>query len=403
MTIRIKAATFLDTSGTTPINRLTDVLGMKVDVLNVRVEVEPSLDPVPAEIPVDIRMLEPALRRASKSSMSGMLRVPARRVARTRTYLARVAVSGLANLMRAGDSLKEVATVVRDGGTSARLFRSKLAGGGWAVRGAAKQAAEGKADVTGSLMDEQPDAKTLFLAGGVELIEASVPPSPGLKVGPQGRTWAFVRSPADVFFYSGHGGWWNCNLLREDHHSGASTGYPLWLSPETLLAHWMKHKDVNTSPMDLDVLIINGCSVLGDWGLSTESEAVNGAATRPSCALRWQELLTSRQGPLLAILGYRDTAPLDSGGGNDVAVEMAQAMLDTLRNDWAAYPRRWLEINAKRPQTRTAAAIDNNGYWYINQKMAPGSHTHEARQLAGYDPKLPEGAIIGPGAVPSDA
>ncbi len=203
--------------------------------------------------------------------------------------------------------------------------------------GAGKQAAEGKSDVTGNVMDEQPDAKTLFLAGGVEVMEVSVPASSGFKVGPQATTWAFVRSPADVFFYSGHGGWWNCNLLREDHTSSATTGYPLWLSPETLLDSWKKQKDITTSPMDLDVLIINGCSVLGDWGGSTEGEAVNGAKTKPSCRLRWQDLLTSQQGPLIAILGYRDTAPMDSGGGDQIALEMAQAMIDTLGDDWNAY------------------------------------------------------------------
>jgi hypothetical protein len=250
-------------------------------------------------------------------------------------------------------------------------------------------------------MDEQPDAKTLFLAGGVELMEVSVPASSGFEVGPQATTWAFVRSPADVFFYSGHGGWWNCNLLREDHTSSATTGYPLWLSPETLLASWTKQTDITTSPMDLDVLIINGCSVLGAWGQSTEVEAVDGAKTKPSCALRWQDLLTSQKGPLVAILGYRDTAPLDSGGGDQIALEMAQAMIHTLGTDWNAYARKWLEINAKHPKTRTAAAIDNAGYWYINQKMAPASHTHEARPLSGYDPNKAEGTVIGPGPIPT--
>jgi hypothetical protein len=401
MAIRIKGVTILNTTATTPINRLTDVLGMNVDKLNARIEIDATTDPMPGEIPVEVRVLEPKLRRTGMSSMMGSLTTTAKRKAGTRMYLASVALSSFAKFMKAGDSLKEVATVVRDGGTSSRLFRSKLAGGGWAVRGAAKQAAEGRSDVTGDVMDEQPDAKTLFLAGGVELMEVSVPASSGFKVGPQATTWAFVRSPADVFFYSGHGGWWNCNLLREDHTSGATTGYPLWLSPETLLDSWKKQKDITTSPMDLDVLIINGCSVLGDWGPSTELEAVNGAKTKPSCALRWQDLLTSQKGPLVAILSYRDTAPMDSGGGDRIALEMAQAMIDTLGTNWDAYARKWLEINAKYPQTRTASAIDNAGYWYINQKMAPASHTHEARPLAGYDPKKPEGTVIGPGPIPT--
>jgi hypothetical protein len=401
MAIRIKGITILDSTASTPINRLTDVLGMKVDKLNARVEIDASTGPLPDEIPIEVRILEPKLRRAGKSSMTGSLNTSAKRKAGTQVYLASVTLSSFVKFMVAGDALKEVATVVRDGGTSSRLFRSKLAGGGWAVRGASKQAAEGKSDLTGDLMDEQPDAKTLFLAGGVELMEVSVPASSGFIVGPQATTWAFVRSPADVFFYSGHGGWWNCNLLREDHTSGASTGYPLWLSPETLLDSWKKQTDITTSPMDLDVLIINGCSVLGDWGRSTEAEAVDGPKTKPSCALRWQDLLTSRNGPLVAILSYRDTAPMDSNGGDQVALEMATAMIDTLGNDWNSYARKWCEINAKHKQTRTAAAIDNAGYWYINQKMAPASHTHEARLLLGYDPKKPEGTVIGPGPIPT--
>src|SRR5262249_17949035 len=401
MAMQIKGVTIRDTTATTPINRLTDVLGMSVDKLNARVEINATTDPIPDEIPLEVRVLEPKLRRAGMSSMKGVLSTEAQREAATLRYLASVALSSFAPFMTAGDSLKEVATVVRDGGTSSRLFRSKLAGGGWAIRGFAKQAAEGKSDVTGAVADDQPDAKTLFLAGGVELMEVSVPASSGYKAAPTATTGPFVRSPADVFFYSGHGGWWNCNLLREDHTSGASTGYPLWLSPETLLDAWQKQKDISTSPMDLDVLIINGCSVLGDWGRSTEGEAVDGAKTKPSCALRWQDLLTSQKGPLIAILGYRDTAPMDSGGGDQIAVEMAQAIIDTLKDDWDSYARAWCEINAKYPQTRTAAAIDNAGYYYINQKMAPASHTHEKRPLAGYDSTKPEGTVIGPGPIPT--
>jgi hypothetical protein len=391
----------MNTGATTPINRLTDILGMSVDKLNARIELDASTDPMPDEIPVEVRVLEPKLRRIGKSSMKDPLKTTAQRKAGTRMYLASVPLSSFAPFMAVGDSLKEVATVVRDGGTSSRLFRSKLAGGGWAVRGAAKQGAEGVFGATGDLNDEQPDALTLFLAGGVELMEVSVPASSGFKVGPQATTWAFVRSPADVFFYSGHGGWWNCNLLREDPTSGATTGYPLWLSPETLLDAWKQQRDISTSPMDLDVLIINGCSVLGDWGMSTELEPYEGAKTKPACAIRWQDLLTSQKGPLIAILGYRDTAPMDSGGGDQIAVEMAQAMIDTLGDDWDSYARKWCEINAKYKQTRTAAAIDNAGYWYINQRLAPGSHTHAERPLTGYDKNKAEGTVMGPGPIPT--
>jgi hypothetical protein len=400
MAIRIKSVTVLDSTATTPINRLTDVLGMNVDKLNVRVELDATKAAMPTEIPLEIKIQEPTLRRPGKSSTSMTFPATAKSTSSARTYLATVAISSFAKFMTAGDSLKEVATVVRDGGTSSRLFRSKLAGAGWGVRGAGKQAAEGRSDPTGSIADEQPDAKTLFLCGGVELVEISVPSSSGYKVGPQAKTWAFVRSPADVFFYSGHGGWWNCNLLREDPTSGASTGYPLWLSPETLLDSWKKQKDITTSPMDLDVLIINGCSILGNFGNSTSVEQANGPKTEISCVLRWEKLLTSQEGPLLAILGYRDTAPMDSGGGDQIAKEMAQAIIDDLGDDWSRYARKWCEINAKYKQTHTASAVDNQGYYYINSKMAPASHTHAARKMPGFDATKPEGAVIGPGPIP---
>jgi hypothetical protein len=399
--IRIKAVTILDTSATTPINRFTDVLGMSVDKLNVRVELEAATGTVPDEVPIEVRVLEPKHHRDEQSSMKDPpLKAKARRKAGTLTYTAGLALSSFGELMKAGDSLKEVATVVRDGGTSSALFRSLLVNGGWAMRGAAKQAAEGKADVTGDLGEEQPDARTLMLAGGVEVMEVRVPASSGFTVGPQATTWAFVRSPADVFFYSGHGGWWNCHLLREDATASPDFGWPRWLKPEDLLKDWQRQKDITTSPFDLDVLIINGCSVLGHHGNSTDAESDKGPKNRSACTFRWRELLTSEKGPLVAILGYRGTAPYDKDGGNDVALEMAQAMLDTLGSDWKAYARKWLQINAKRRQTWTAAAIEKEGFSYINLKEEPASHTHPALPLPGYDANKPEGAVIGPGPIP---
>ena len=65
-----------------------------------------------------------------------------------------------------------------------------------------------------------------------------------------------MRSPADVFFYSGHGAWWNGALLR-DQGANAPHHYDDWLVAETLLKSWHKTDDWNRSPWDLDVLIIN--------------------------------------------------------------------------------------------------------------------------------------------------
>jgi hypothetical protein len=395
MPIKVKGITILDKPVVAPINRLTDVLGMNVDKLNVRIELDgtgAAADEIPGEVPIEVMAQEPKQRRGGMSSMSGPFKTTAKRQGTTLTYAASVDPWKLAPFMKASDFLKEVATVVRHGGTSDALFRGTLAKGGWAVRGAGRQPAAGKADLTGSVQDEQPDAKTLFLAGGVEVLEVSVPASSGLKVGPQAKSWIFVRSPADVFFYSGHGAYWNCNLLTEQ----ANHTYHDWLSPETILDAWQRQRDQNSMPWDLDVLVINGCSVIGNTGQSE----VGAYGVAANCARRWEKLLLRKGGPLFAILSYRGTAPLDKNGGDLIALEMAKAIVKDLGHNWDAYARRWVEINAKLPQTRTAAAMDGAGYWFINQKMEAATHTHGARKLGGYDPSKPEGTIMGPGPIP---
>jgi hypothetical protein len=79
---------------------------------------------------------------------------------------------------------------------------------------------------------------------------------------------------------------------------------------------------------------------------------------------------------------------------------MAKAIVKDLGTNWDAYARRWVEINAKLPQTRTAAAMDGAGYWFINKKIEPATSTHRARTLAGFDASKPEGTIMGPGPIP---
>jgi hypothetical protein len=395
MSAKVKAVTILDGTGVNPVDRRTDVLGMNVGKLNVRVELDAAgaaADKLPAEIPIEVMAQEPKQRRGGLASMSGPLKATAKRDAQTLTYTATLDPWKLAPFMKASDSLKEVATVVRHGGTSDALFRNTLAKGGWAVRGAGRQPAEGQPDLTGNVLDEQPDAKTLFLAGGVEVLEVSVPASSGLAVGPQAKSWVFVRSPADVFFYSGHGAYWNCNLLREQ----AGHTYEDWLAPEDILAAWQRQRDTNSMPWDLDVLVINGCSVIGNTGPSEVGAYGVGA----NCAKRWEKLLMRKGGPLFAILSYRGTAPLDKNGGDLVALQMAKAIVKDLGTNWDAYARRWVEINARLPQTQTAAAMDGAGYWFINKQMEPATHTHRARTLGGYVASKPEGTIMGPGPIP---
>jgi hypothetical protein len=85
---------------------------------------------------------------------------------------------------------------------------------------------------------------------------------------------------------------------------------------------------------------------------------------------------------------------MDSLGGEQVARDMAKEIVTSLGDNWSAYPSKWMEVNKKYPLARAAAAIDKNGYWYLNAKTEPASHTHEERPLPGYDPTLGEREVV---------
>jgi hypothetical protein len=151
------------------------------------------------------------------------------------------------------------------------------------------------------------------------------------------------------------------------------------LGPGDLVDFWSKQPpDILRSPMDLDILIINGCSVLR-WLALSDQKNLDPAAQEsgtPPCGPQWQRLLCSNDGPLYAVLGYRDLAPLDSGGGNEVADRMGQAMarLDP-EKQWDRFAPTWMRINQQLGErTWTASAIDLRGYWYINKKEIRDSH-----------------------------
>ena len=88
--------------------------------------------------------------------MSSPLVVSLVQDAGTLNYRARVPLAKLAGVQNMPDDVPEVATVVRTGGTSDRLFRSVLEAKGWAHRGTAVQPAIGKPDHTGDVLKEQP-------------------------------------------------------------------------------------------------------------------------------------------------------------------------------------------------------------------------------------------------------
>src|SRR5262249_22051542 len=159
--------------------------------------------------------------------------------------------------------------------------------------------------------EERPDAHTLMEAGGVEVLDVKVSPAAGLQAGPASKTWMFVRDPADIVFYSGHGAWWTGDLVTE----GPGHTYPEWVTPEELLVNWEgRMPNKHRTPWAMSALIINGCSVLF-WDRQKE----NDPNFWPSEGLRWKKLLTPgglQGGPLSVILGYRWKAPKDEIFGN---------------------------------------------------------------------------------------
>lgn len=396
MSVKIKRLFLVKDFGETPIDQKETVLGFNINNMNIRLEVEQKgTGALAPSIDASIMTHSPGRSHRGQSSMSSPLTVTLNLDSKTSTYKATVPLSKLAGVQNRPDSVAEVATIVRTGGTSDRLFRSVLEGKGWADRGTAVQPGIGQPDHTGDIMREQPDARTLFLCGGVEVVEVSL-------VRPQDKeflhtllpkTWMFVRSPADIVFYSGHGAWWDGNLLIDQ----GGHNYDSWLEPAELLYSWKKDSsNLQTSPMDIDVLIINGCSVLF-W--NRLNEAVDDP-DRKSWGLSWAELLWGKQGPLFAILGYRATAPLDDPMGNRIAQEFAQQIVGGLGFNYQKYARTWLEINAQHESTRTAAAIDNSGYWYINHRPRTTSPQPVNPEAYGYDPKQPDNAILGPFPIP---
>jgi hypothetical protein len=233
-------------------------------------------------------------------------------------------------------NVPEVAFVVRDKGTSDKHFRDAL---GWAFRGRAVQT---DASNNGSERDENPDAIRLLQAGGVEVLEVTVKGEPDWQM-IRPSVARLVRSPADVFYYSGHGlKKEGCLALHCDCHTDTSVdGYSCWTTPEDIARYWPK-------VLDVDVLILASCSVLN----------LGGAAPR------WANLLTSRGGPLYAVLGYRDAALSDEHGGNEIAARMAKRIAAGLKQDeWC---RAWLEVNDEVNRKNGAAVgMDNQGYWML--------------------------------------
>ncbi|MEM6489084.1 MAG: hypothetical protein AAF677_12605 [Pseudomonadota bacterium] len=380
--VEVRWIAILDSAGQ-PLNRttathkqharslFTHILGLRTDRLRVSFELAPgSAAPERLSIQGLVRGAgtqgaeKPRLRFRARATKTGD--TPAR-------YAVDARLHNINGLM-ARDRQREFCTIVREHGTSADLFARQL--GSWHNRGQAVQPDRGKDAVTGDAAREIPDAHALMVAGGVEVMEVWAADEDGADPSPL-KTWAFVRSPADVVFYSGHGGWWNGALLR-----GTVFGhtYDDWLTPETLLVEWQADRGKLIGAGDIELLVINGCSVLL-WNLDPSTSLYS--VRRKSHGKVWAGLLKSKGGPLSAICGYRHTAPIDQPFGNKVAERFAARLQKGLTS--SQYASAWMDVNRPNPATWTACAWDTTGYRYINM---PG--------LNSFDAKHAVGAVIGP-------
>jgi hypothetical protein len=256
----------------------------------------------------------------------------------------------------------ELALVVREDGTSDDKFRGQL--GSVAFRGRGEQADKSS---SGSEQGQVPDAKRLFMAGGVEVLSATAVDGAGLilKNKPMSR---LVRSPADIFYYSGHGlGREGCLAIHGDYHSASVEGYACWLNPSDLRPYWK-------APFDVGVLILAGCSVL-------DLEKNGG---------EWVKLLKGKGGPLDVILGYEAGAPLDSNGGNDIALAMGKRVTASMTED--QWVRDWLDINGTF-RAWNAVGFNSHGRWWIDPSSAskvwhklPGTSNSVSFDIEGPEP-----------------
>jgi hypothetical protein len=343
---------------TLDIINLPDATGTATD-LNILVQVAGS--PAPPSLRVSVDTYEPGSRVIGKGSVLHYRDVdlararpedlPFRLPAGVTAY--RGSVTDLDGFMRDADGVREFATVARTGGTSDAFFRPPLARGGWVSRGVGRQPDKPVLDL-GNEHRQEPSSLRLFQAGGVEVVEVAVQPHNGLVL-KKGKNWGFLRSAADVFYYTGHGAFWNGDLILPGHQD--------WLSPEMLLASWRCQKGSTKGPWDLDALILGGCSVLYiDF---------DNAKNPYSHGRQWAELLMTRGGPLAVLLGYGagkeappsprgGKAPVDNDGkghqlGNVIAQHMAQAMAGGL--EYRDYVSKWLEVN-RTAGIYTAVGID---------------------------------------------
>jgi hypothetical protein len=151
-----------------------------------------------------------------------------------------------------------------------------------------------------------------------------------------------IRSPADVFFYSGKGTKAGCLSFAGE----------CWVEPDLFVTSWR-------SLSIPKVLIIGAPHVL---------QMNTGSVVSGGLGAKWVNLLRSKGGPVAAILGYQDDAPNIGDVGQDIATQMGTKLAAGL-NDDELVPT-WLKINGDQPGKNTwnAVGIDAKGYWWIEEK-----------------------------------
>src|SRR5215212_5342783 len=166
---------------------------------------------------------------------------------------------------------------------------------------------------------ERPPPRLLFLAGGVEVIELKVIANEHVIIN-QGQLTdkILIKSPADVFYYSGHG---HSNLFSPQ---GVLKSVNPPLSPEEILRNWKINKST------VKALIIAGCSVVGIHKLKNKAEVAG--RNRDGVGIRWARLLKSKGGPVENICGYWGSAPSDENGGNDIASRMGRKIAENVNS-----------------------------------------------------------------------
>jgi hypothetical protein len=337
----------------TPAGWQADAVGV-TDALNLEAHAEgAAFADMPDTLPADVISRSP--NRAGGTSTLSRLRIDLAKqaeVAGTTTYAQTKSWEDLP--FKAVDAVREVTTVMRQGtdATAADDFRAQLSfvGRGFSRQPNFVKNPDGSFDLGPDAGDpdrkrEVPAAEFVFAGGGLEVLEASVPVTKDRTVTAE-KARALVRSPADVWFYSGHG------LPSGELAIGPLDGthdYLPWKDAGDFQANWVDAGNKSRT-VDMRILVINGCNVLN----------LDTSGGQPG--KEWAKLLRARGGNLTHILGYAAKAPLDIGGGAEIAAQIGRAI-----RTGADLVKSWLDINAAHRRFG-AVAMDAKGYYAFDSK-----------------------------------